>query len=614
MIRPPAKNSLVLYKHQPARVVESADKLTIEIANGVRKSVRIKDVTPLHEGPIQSLTELTPRTGEVAVAWELLAGGATRLSELAELIYEEDSAPAVWAAWQLVREDLYFHGDPDRVVARTGEEVAALKRAREEKAREKAEWSAFLRRVRSGGLNPEDAPRLQSVEALALGRAQNSRVLSDLGLSGTREQAHALLLRLSVWDATLNPYPPRLDLPDQPPDLPLPDMPEEERLDLTHLPAFAVDDEGSEDPDDAISIDGGRIWVHVADVAALVAPDSELDLEARARGANSYLPERTNPMLPHALTDRLALGLQAESPALSIGFVLDETCQPRDVQIAPSRVRVTRLTYAEATERLGEEPLASLARHAERYRQRRRAQNAVRIDLPEAKIRVVDGEVCIRPLPRLASREMVTDIMLMAGEGIARFALEREIVIPFATQQAPETIEDPRDPAAMFAYRKKLKRSQMKTVAEPHAGLGLPVYTRATSPLRRYVDLIVHQQIRAHMRGEPTLDGRAVVARLGAAEAVSGSVIQAERLSNRHWTLVYLLRHPQWRGTGILVDKRGRQGTILIPELALEAGIHLAEDWPLNQELDLSLKKVDLPNLAAQFQVSPAGAGGQSPA
>ena len=65
-------------------------------------------------------------------------------------------------------------------------------------------------------------------------------------------------------------------------------------MDLTHLPAFAIDDEGSQDPDDAVfaeKVEGGfRLFVHVADVAALVPPKSPLDEEALRRGANLYLP------------------------------------------------------------------------------------------------------------------------------------------------------------------------------------------------------------------------------------------------------------------------------------------------------------------------------------
>ena len=61
----------------------------------------------------------------------------------------------------------------------------------------------------------------------------------------------------------------------------------------------------------------------MADVSALVQPDSEIDLEARSRGANLYLPEVVSTMLPPEATDQLGLGLQEISPALSIGFNLN---------------------------------------------------------------------------------------------------------------------------------------------------------------------------------------------------------------------------------------------------------------------------------------------------
>ena len=88
----------------------------------------------------------------------------------------------------------------------------------------------------------------------------------------------------------------------------------EQRLDLTHLDVYAIDDEGNRDPDDAVGIEtlpGGltRLWVHVADVAALAPADSPLDLEARARGATLYLPDRTVGMLPDALVEQAGLGL-----------------------------------------------------------------------------------------------------------------------------------------------------------------------------------------------------------------------------------------------------------------------------------------------------------------
>jgi exoribonuclease-2 len=44
-----------------------------------------------------------------------------------------------------------------------------------------------------------------------------------------------------------------------------------------------MDDEGADTPDDALSLEGDRIWVHIADVAALAPPGSPVDDEARSR-------------------------------------------------------------------------------------------------------------------------------------------------------------------------------------------------------------------------------------------------------------------------------------------------------------------------------------------
>ena len=62
------------------------------------------------------------------------------------------------------------------------------------------------------------------------------------------------------------------------------------RQDLTAVEAFAIDDAGIADPDDAISVtqgEGGElnVWVHIADVGAVVMPGSVLDEAARRRGA-----------------------------------------------------------------------------------------------------------------------------------------------------------------------------------------------------------------------------------------------------------------------------------------------------------------------------------------
>lgn len=599
-IRP---DSLVLYKTRPARVVGIADKIEIELDGGQAKRVRDKDVQLLHPGPLRSLSELGPREGELEAAWELLQGARTDVRELSELMFGEFSPATAWACWERVAQGLHFRGTPEAIEVRSSAEVEADLSAQASKQAAERDWAEFLERLGQGQLRDPDRERLREVEALATDRAPHSRILQALGHQESRENAHRLLISSGYWQPSHNPYPARLGLPWDDPSLPVPALPDEPRRDLTHMSAFAVDDDGNRDPDDAVSLDGDRIWVHVADVSAVAEADGELDLEARTRGANLYIPERTVNMLPEAVTERLGLGLQEISPALSFGFRLGAAAEPLDLEVVPSWIRVTRVSYEQAMNLLGDEPFRSLVRLTGDFRERRQAQGAVRIELPEVSVRVADQTVRIRPLPRLQSREMITDAMLMAGEATARYCFDEGIPIPFATQPEPDRVESPADLAAMYAYRRQLKPSRLTVEPSAHFGLGLGLYTRVTSPLRRYSDLLVHQQLRAHLAHRPTLTATEVAARVDAAESAGINLRRAERLSNLHWKLVYLRDNPQWRGPGTVVSKDGPKATVLIPDLAMESRVRLRGDRSLNDEVKLSAREIDLPELVCYFRV-----------
>ncbi|MDS4030758.1 MAG: RNB domain-containing ribonuclease [Candidatus Contendobacter sp.] len=598
------QNSLVLYKNGPARVTALGDKLDIELEDGRSLRVRPKDVLLLHPGPLSNLRGLDAPVGEVEAACELLEGGQTTLPELADLVYGAYTPATAWATWRLVSEGLYFQGTPEAINARPLAEVERERAVREAKAAERDAWNGFLQRARAGRCAPEDRPYLEEIEEVALGQREQSRVLQALDCDQNPPSAHALLLRLRHWDGGMNPWPRRVGALLTPPEVDLPTLSDESRLDLTSLPAYAIDDEGNLDPDDAISLDGNRLWVHVADAAALVGSDSPADVEARGRGATLYLPETTISMLPEMAIPRLGLGLAEISPALSFALNLDADGVVTDVDIAPSWVRVRRLSYDEVETRLGEEPFRGLYELAQRHQARRRANGAVFIDLPEVRIRVNNGRVEIKPLPRLRSRMLVAEAMVMAGEAAARFALERGLPFPFTTQDPADAADrQPAGLAAMYALRRGLRPRQYSSQPGPHGGLGLNVYAQVTSPLRRYLDLVAHQQLRACLRGGDPLEAQAIIERVGAAEAAAQGIRRAERLSREHWTLVYLQQHPGWRGEGVLVEKRLPRGAVLIPELALETRVKAGEDVALDSVVPLRLTGVELPTREAYFKV-----------
>lgn len=603
------QNSLVLYRNRAGRVINVGKKIEIELENGKTVKTSLKNVHLLHPGPIRSLSELQPQEGEVLEAWELLVGETTNVAELAEWVYGEWTPATAWASWQEVNDGLYFGGTrPTKIQVNEPEVVAKKQAAREQKRARKLAWEQFLARLEKNKFVAEDELFLRDVVSLALEQQEQSRVLRALGRSETPQNAHQLLLKISYWDNTFNPYPTRIGASTTEPQMVLPDLVEEERLDLTHLVALAIDDEGNRDPDDALSWDNGRLWVHIADVAALVTPDSPADLEARGRGANLYLPDGTIPMLPHEATTRLALGLTPSgvSPALSFGLDVNAAGEIEHVEITPSWVRVTHTTYEAAEEVLDQSPYKELYEVAQRYQARRNKNGAIDINLPEVKVRVKEGKIQIHPILALRSRDAVREAMLMTGEAVAKFALEHEIPVPFSVQDEPDRSPEERiatTPAEMFALRRTLKRGQHKSSPSPHVGLGMALYVQTTSPLRRYLDLVTHQQLRAYLRGDKIMDSQEVMERVGAAEAVRSTIRLTERLSNQHWILIYLQRHPNWQGEGIIVEKRGNYDLVLIPELAYETRSYRNKNSALDDVVSLAINNVNLPELDAHFRI-----------
>jgi exoribonuclease-2 len=605
-----SRNALVVYKRQPGRILAVGEKIEVELQNGDHVKVRPKDILVLHPGPLDDLDSLRQPTGDIKTAWELLTGNQTDIEELAELAYGDFTPASAWAVWQLLEDGLYFQGDLDEITPVSPEDVERQIAARQAKAQELANWHGLLERIQKGSFDPsaasdQDRQFISEVEHLALDKRNNSRLLQGLGRAESPENAHSLLLELGFWDEYVDPYPTRMEAPTQISQPEFLELPVEDRLDLTRLESFAIDDEENQDPDDAISLDGDEIWVHIADVAAMVPPESPIDLEARARGSNIYLPQGTIPMLPQKAVSTLGLGLQDESPALSFHINLSTDGSIQEVEIVPTRVRVQRLSYKQAQERMqgGDVLLNRLLSILQTFYLRRHNEGALTLDLPEVMIKVKGREVQIRPVQALQSRALVREAMLAVGEAAGMYARQHQVPIPYTIQEGTPGLLPAEDMAGQFELRKKMKRSQISLLPGPHSGLGLPLYTRATSPLRRYQDLLVHQQIRAYLAGQSVRGDQEVLNAAAMAEASASLASRAESLSRRHWTLVYLLQNPRWTGEAVLVEKNGMTGKFLITALAWETTVHLTDDLPLNASVSLEVVSIDLPNLDAYFRI-----------
>ncbi|MFA7232289.1 MAG: RNB domain-containing ribonuclease, partial [Victivallaceae bacterium] len=337
-------------------------------------------------------------------------------------------------------------------------------------------------------------------------------------------------------------------------------------------------------------------------------PGSDIDLEAETRGANLYLPEQTIHMLPLAVTHQLGLGLQETSPALSFAISFDEHGAPTLEKAVASRVNVTRYSYEQAETRLNEEPLCSIAPLLEKFRKFREENGALRIELPEVKIKVTAGEVIIKPLPLLQSREMVAESMMATGAAVGKFAVQHDIPLPFAVQPEPDIAGKPETLAGMFSARRGCTVTSVQTIPGRHSGLGLEPYVRITSPLRRYGDLLAHQQIRLYLAGKPLLPTVEIDGKIAKSESASGELRRLERVVNEFWKLVYLDQHPDWKGRAVVVERMDNRFTIMLPELAYEYKLRSA-NMELNAESIVTINAVDLPGMTARFTMKSMNAG-----
>ncbi len=612
-----AAKSLALYKNRPVLVVDAGkDRLEIKLEDGSTAKVREKDLEALHPGPLSAVP--APASGGDFDTARAMAEGVLALPELAELVFGSAGPAEILACWKEGLEASRFRPVPGGLVAMSDEEVAKEAERRAKKEGEAAEKAAFVLRAKKArgrkaeetepAFLPQDERYLAELEAFALGKSQRCKLAAEIGFPEEVEAAHAFLLRSGRWDEGVNPHASRAGCSLQAPRLELgPEQAGPERLDLSALESWAIDNAWSQDPDDAIGWDGEFAWVHVADPAAAILPDSPADKEALGRGATLYLPELTAPMLPDEALERFGLGLAESSPALSFKIGLDEEGGIASTEILATRVRVRRSHYEEADRVLregGSAVLAGLSRIAKLRKARRQAEGAVEIDIPEVRAHVREGVIRIDAVPETESSGLVRELMLLAGEAAARWAFERGLAFPFYGQEAPS---DPGPEAqgdslsAQFARRRLMRAGISGPTPTAHRGLGLPFYAQATSPLRRYQDLLGHMQIRAVLSGRPPLPADEVQRRCALAQAGQAATRTAERASDLHWALAWLLREPGWEGEGVIVGLSGPACQVYLPALGLETRLKLGPGRKLDERLRLKVARIDLPALASSF-------------
>ncbi len=597
------------------------------------------------------------------VAWELLVedGGIVTPGDMALLLFSESAAPHCYAAHCLLSDDkLYFKQKAEAYEPRTAAQVAERKHQIEVEALKAKGQQEFLTRVEQA-LQGEvvewqrhDRQRLEALEKYAALMADIVRMginydglaraypppapvletMTMLGRSATPQGALQLLIDLGWWGPHENLFLRRSLIPVQFPnkvievaqqclDFPPTDL-DANRLDLIHLKVYTIDDESTTEIDDGLSweiLPSGqhRLWVHIADPTRWLAPEDELDIEARKRGSTVYLPTGMIPMFPEILaTGPMSLVQGRVCCALSFGIILDPTGAVIDYSIHPSLIKPTyRLTYEDVDEMLelgveAEPEIEAIANWAKQRKSWRYHQGAISINMPESMIKVKDDEISIDILDDSSSRQLVAEMMILAGEVAARYGQTHNIPLPFRGQPQPELppeeelLQLPAGFVRDCAMRRCMPKSEMSITPVRHAGLGLNSYTQATSPIRRYSDLLTHFQLKAHLRGEMLpFSAEQLKEVMMTVASVTQELTMVERQTNRYYALEYLRRQQDktWQVTVLMwLREDSNLALILLEDLGLQLPMSFKRSVTLGEQLLVKVSLADPQKDLIQFQ------------
>ncbi len=372
------------------------------------------------------------------------------------------------------------------------------------------------------------------------------------------------------------------------PALTAPDIKDE--LALSPVQAFSIDDSQTTEIDDALSVQGlgtGTVTfgVHIAAPGLAITPDSAVDKVARERLSTVYMPGWKITMLPDDVVQTYTLIEGRDCPAVSIYFTMDEAtfevkAQETRLERVPiaANLRHDKLDGIVTDATLSGEvpahyPFAPelafawrLARHLKARREVVRGKPES-FNRPDYNFRLVgermeppNGSESVEITVRARGSSLdliVAEAMILANSAWGGWLAELGLPGIYRSQ-------------ASLAPGIKVR---MGVKALPHAGMGVAQYTWATSPLRRYVDLVNQWQIIACARHGRTA---ALVAPFKPKDAQLFSIISAFESAyaayngfqngiERFWTLRWLEQNGMTELTATVM----KEGLVRADELPL---------------------------------------------
>ncbi|WP_413677838.1 ribonuclease catalytic domain-containing protein [Prochlorococcus sp. MIT 0916] len=286
--------------------------------------------------------------------------------------------------------------------------------------------------------------------------------------------------------------------------------------DLTYLKTYSIDDSQTLEIDDAISLEKitnhYKLWIHIASPTSYFEYQSAIDKQARKLISTVYLSNNTYYMLPEILiNDVFSLSEKEMRESLSLGVIFNEDGSVDSTEIVQSIIKVNfRLNYTEADELIDyapkeEEDLSIISNILQSRKCWRKNSGAMEILESFGKIIVEDNNPRLKIIDPTLSRQLISEAMILYGNLISNFTRVNKIPVPYRVQQRIDRVpqDNINNTENKFLYNFILKKTMGKSYYSikpmPHKSLGLTSYLHATSPIRRYADLLVNYQLKRYL-------------------------------------------------------------------------------------------------------------------
>ena len=362
------------------------------------------------------------------------------------------------------------------------------------------------------------------------------------------------------------------------------------RRDFRQVITFTIDPADAKDFDDAISFrrladDRFEVGVHIADVTFYVRPNTALEKEAYSRATSVYLVDRTVPMLPEKLSNKVcSLRPNEEKLCFSAVFELDADANVLTQWFGRTVINSDhRFAYEDAQQVIETKdgPLAdellTLNGLAQKLRKKRFAAGAISFERSEVKFKL-DEEA--RPIgvylkEQKEANQLIEEFMLLANRKVAEFVGKpaegkgkRTFVYRIHGEPNSEKLTAFAQFIKRFGYQLQTKtkkkiassinslltdvngkaeqtvvetlairtmaRAEYSTKNIGHYGLAFDYYTHFTSPIRRYPDMMVHRLLAHYLENGKSVDADAYEAMCKHSSEMEQLATSAERASIKY--------------------------------------------------------------------------------